>query len=146
MIVIGDTSGLVAALNASDPEHETARNALRRAALTVVSALVLLEIEFVITRNADRRTAHTANDWLLAQERTGRVTIPAVSAATLRKARVVQDRYAALSLDLTDAVNVVLAEEHETETILTLDRHAFRAITPLTGAHHFRLLPDDLQR
>jgi predicted nucleic acid-binding protein len=144
MIVVGDTSGLVAALNTSDPEHKAARTAMRAAALTVVSPLVILEIEHITTRNVDRRAAYAVNDWLLAQERTGRVAIPELSAETLRKARVVQNRYAALRLDLTDAVNVVLAETFDTESILTLDRRDFRAVTPLTGHHAFRLLPDDL--
>lgn len=144
MIIIGDTSGLVAALNASDPEHEAARTALRQAALTVVSPLVILEIEHITTRNVNRKAAYAVNDWLLAHERTGRLAIPELSADTLRKARVVQNRYAALRLDLTDAVNVVLAEAYDTETILTLDRRDFRAVTPLTGNHAFRLLPDDL--
>ncbi|ARQ69614.1 PIN domain-containing protein [Streptomyces marincola] len=144
MIVIGDTSGLVAALNVSDAEHEPARTAMRQAALTVVSPLVILEIEHITTRNVDRRAAHSVNDWLLSQERTGRVAIPELSAVTLHRARVVQNRYAALRLDLTDAVNVVLAEAYDTEIILTLDRRDFRAITPLTGTHAFRLLPDDL--
>jgi predicted nucleic acid-binding protein len=144
VIVVGDTSGLVAALNTSAPEHEPARTAMQHAALTVVSPLVILEIEHITTRNVDRRAAHAVNDWLLAQERRGRVAIPEVSADTLRKARVVQNRYAALRLDLTDAVNVVLAEAYDTEVILTLDRRDFRAIRPLTGNHAFRLLPDDL--
>ncbi|MGY1455348.1 PIN domain-containing protein [Streptomyces sp. SS8] len=144
MIVIGDTSGLVAALNSSDPEHEAARTAMRQAALTVVSPLVILEIEHITTRNVDRRAAHAVNDWLLAQERTGRVAVPGLSAHTLRRARDVQNRYAALRLDLADAVNVVLAEAYETEIVLTLDPRDFRAITPLTGSHAFRLLPDDL--
>ncbi|MEV5770341.1 PIN domain-containing protein [Streptomyces antimycoticus] len=144
MIVVGDTSGLVAALNTSDPEHKAARTAMRQAALTVVSPLVILEIEHITTRNVDRRAAHAVNDWLLAQEHTGRVAIPKLSADTFRKARKVQDRYASLRLDLTDAVNVVLAEAFDTEIILTLDRRDFRAITPLTGTHAFRLLPDDL--
>ncbi|MGR3936871.1 PIN domain-containing protein [Streptomyces sp. BRA346] len=144
MIVVGDTSGLVAALNTSDPEHMAARTAMRQAALTVVSPLVILEIEHITTRNVDRRAAHAVNDWLLTQEHTGRVAVPKVSAGTLRKARKVQDRYAALRLDLTDAVNVVLTEAYDTEIILTLDRRDFRAITPLTGTHAFRLLPDDL--
>ncbi|KRV49191.1 twitching motility protein PilT [Wenjunlia vitaminophila] len=144
MIVVGDTSGLVAALNASDPEHEAARTAMRQAALTVVSPLVILEIEHITTRNVDRRAAHAVNDWLLGQERTGRVAIPELTAGTLRKARTLQDRYAALRLDLTDAVNIVLAEAFDTEIILTLDRRDFRAVTPLTGDHAFRLLPDDL--
>lgn len=144
MIVVGDTSGLVAALNTADPEHEASRTAMRRAALTVVSPLVVLEIEYITTRNIDRKAAHAVNDWLLDQERTGRVAIPALSADTLRKARRVQNRYAALGLDLTDAVNVVLAETYDTEIILTLDRRDFRAVTPLTGDHAFRLLPGDL--
>jgi predicted nucleic acid-binding protein len=144
VIVVGDTSGLVAALNTSDPEHEAARTAMRQAALTVVSPLVILEIEHITTRNVDRKAAHAVNDWLLAEERTGRLGIPEVSADTMRKARTVQNRYAALHLDLTDAVNVVLAEAYDTEVILTLDRRDFRAVTPLTGRHAFRLLPDDL--
>ncbi|NLU70979.1 PIN domain-containing protein [Streptomyces sp. HNM0574] len=144
MIVIGDTSGLVAALNSADHEHAAARAAMRAAALLVVSPLVLLEIEHITTRNVDRRSAHAVNDWLLAQERSGRVAVPPLSAARMRGARAVQGRYAALRLDLTDAVNVVLAEAYETEAVLTLDRRDFRAITPLTGDHAFRLLPDDL--
>jgi predicted nucleic acid-binding protein len=143
VIVIGDTSGLVAALNVADPEHEAARAALREAALTVVSPLVLLEIEHITTRNVSRQAALSVNDWLLSQEQTGRVAVPGLSADTLRKARKVQDRYAGLRLDLTDAVNVVLAEQFDTESILTLDRRDFRALMPLTGKHGFRLLPDD---
>lgn len=144
MIVVGDTSGLVSALNISDPEHKAARIALRSAALTIVSPLVFLEIEHITARNVGRGAALAVNDWLLAQERTGRIAVPELTAAMLGRARIVQDRYAALRLDLTDAVNVVLAEQYETEIVLTLDRRDFRALTPLTGHHAFRLLPDDL--
>ncbi|WP_407674995.1 PIN domain-containing protein [Phaeacidiphilus oryzae] len=96
------------------------------------------------TRNVDRRSAHAVNGWLLAQERIGGVAIPAVTADNLRAARCVQDRFAALELNLADAVNVVLAERYETEAVLALDRRDFRAVTPLTGHRAFRLLPDDL--
>lgn len=143
MILVADTSGLVAAFNADDPEHAAARQALIKAPLTVISPLVLLEIEHIVTRNVGRQPALTINDWLLAQERTGRVAIAAIPAATLRVARSVQNQYAALRLDLTDAVSVVLAERYETDAVLTLDRRDFRAITPLSGAPAFRLLPDD---
>lgn len=144
MIVIGDTSGLVAAFNSADPEHVRARVALQQAALTIVSPLVLLEVEHITTRHLDRRAAYAVNDWLLAQERTGRIEVPTVSAGLLRVARRVQDRYLALRLDLTDATNVSLAERYETVAVLTLDRRDFRAISPLTGDAAFRLLPDDL--
>ncbi|KLO26287.1 twitching motility protein PilT [Mycolicibacter heraklionensis] len=143
MIVVADTSGLVAAFNSADPEHLAARKALVDAALTVVSPLVLLEIEHVTTRNVGRQAALAINDWLLAQERTGRVAIATVTASTLRTARTVQNRYAALRLDLTDAISVVMAEQYETDAVLTLDRRDFRAITPLNNVPAFRLLPDD---
>ncbi|WP_107658378.1 PIN domain-containing protein [Nocardia suismassiliense] len=144
MIVIGDTSGLVAAFNTAGPDHEGARAALAEAALTVVCPLVLLEIEHIVTRDFDWSTAGVINDWLLAQEPLGRVAAPSLPSGHLRKARMVQERYADLRLDLTDAVNVVLAAEYETDVILTLDRKDFRAIRPLTGAAAFRVLPDDL--
>lgn len=143
MIVVADTSGLVAAFNSADPEHLAARKALVDAALTVVSPLVLLEIEHVTTRNVGRQAALAINDWLLAQERTGRVAIATVTASTLRTARTVQNRYAALRLDLTDAISVAMAEQYETDAVLTLDRRDFRAITPLNNVPAFRLLPDD---
>jgi predicted nucleic acid-binding protein len=143
MIVVGDTSGLVAAFNSADPEHLSARRVLVEAALTVISPFVFLEIEHVTTRNVGRRRALAINDWLLSQERTGRVAIPAIPAATLRTARAVQNRYEALRLDLTDAVSVAVAEQYETDAVLTLDRRDFRAVAPLTGAAGFRLLPDD---
>ncbi|WP_336085704.1 PIN domain-containing protein [Nocardia sp. SSK8] len=144
MILVGDTSGLVAAFNPKDPEHIAARSALQQAALTVVSPLVMLEIEHIVTRNLNRQVAYGVNDWLLAQEHKGRIEIPEVSAGILRTARRVQNRYLALKLDLTDATNVGLAEQYATVDILTLDRRDFRAIEPLTPEKAFRILPDDL--
>ncbi len=143
MIVIGDTSGLVSAFNADDPGQEAARSAFQRASVTVISPLVIAEIEHIMTRNIDRNAAHEAIDWLLAQERKKRVLVPE-SAPVLRRGRIIQGRYAALRLDLADSVNVVLAAEYETDCILTLDRRDFRAIRPLTHHPEFRLLPDDL--
>lgn len=144
MIIVGDTSGLVAAFNTDDPEHTAARRAFAEASATVISPLVFAEIEHIITRNPDREAAHAVQDWLLAQERNLRVLVPAVTATVLRRARTVQSRYAALRLDLADAVNVVLAEQYETDTVLTLDRRDFRAIRPLSSHTAFRVLPDDL--
>jgi uncharacterized protein len=144
VIVIGDTSGLVTALNADDPGQAGARTALRRASATVVSPLVIAEVEHIMTRNINRNAAHQAIDWLLAQERTQRVLVPELAAPALRRARMVQGKYSALRLDLADSVNVALAAEFETDCVLTLDRRDFRVIRPLTHHLAFRLLPDDL--
>jgi uncharacterized protein len=144
VIVIGDTSGLVSAFNADDPGQATARSAFQGASVTIISPLVFAEIEHIMTRNVDRNAAHEAIDWLLAQEHTKRVMLPELTATALRRARMIQGRYAALRLDLADSVNVVLAAEYETDCILTLDRRDFRAVRPLTHHRAFRLLPDDL--
>jgi predicted nucleic acid-binding protein len=144
VIVIGDTSGLVSALNADDPGRAAARSALQRASVAIISPLVIAEIEHLMSRNVDRNAAHEAIDWLLAQERTTRVLMPALNAPEMRRARLIQEKYAALRLDLADSVNIVLAAEYETDCILTLGRRDFRAIRPLTHHRSFRLLPDDL--
>ncbi|MGX1773054.1 PIN domain-containing protein [Nocardia brasiliensis] len=144
MIVVADTSGLFAAFDTSAPEHDRARSALAAAALTVVGPLVFLELEHLAKRDFDWSTAGVINDWLLEHEPAGRVAVPALLSDYLRKARVVQNKYADLRLDLTDAVNVVLAAEFETDVILTLDQRDFRAIRPLTGSGVFRILPEDL--
>jgi uncharacterized protein len=144
MIVIADTSGVIAAVNRADPEHEAARHAWRQAATTVISPLVFAEIEHIMTRAGGRPAAYAINDWLLEQTRTPRVQVPEVSAEVLRRARRVQDSYASLRLDLTDAVNVTLAEAYETTAVLTLDRRDFRTVRPLTDHKAFLLLPDDL--
>ncbi len=94
MIVIGDTSGLVAAVNSGDPEHQAARAAWRRAAMTVISSLVFAEIEHIMARAGGSPAAYAVSDWLLEQARTPRVQVPEVSAETLRRARRVQDHYA----------------------------------------------------
>jgi predicted nucleic acid-binding protein len=143
MIVIGDTSGVVAAVNSSDPEHQAARSAWRQASTTVISPLVFAEIERILARGGGRPAAYAVNDWLLEQARTPRVQVPKLSAELLRRARRVQDRYASLRLDLTDAVNVILAEVYETVAVLTLDRRDFRTVRPLTEHDCFLLLPDD---
>ena len=143
MIVIGDTSGLLAAINRFDPDHEAARESWRQASVTVIAPLVIAEVDHVMTSRKGRQAAWQISDWLLDQVRDDRVRVVDVSAKALRRARAVQNRYADLRLDLTDAVNVVLAERYETEYVLTLDRRDFRAVRPLTGHDAFVLLPDD---
>jgi predicted nucleic acid-binding protein len=97
-----------------------------------------------MSRASGRPAARAVNDWLLEQARTPRVQVPEVSAETLRRARRVQESYASLRPDLTDAVSVVLAEAYETSAVLTLDRRDCRAVRPLPGHEGFLLLPDDL--
>ena len=73
-----------------------------------------------------------------------RVRIPEITIELLETARKVQRKYAGLDLDLANGVNVALAAEYRTCSVLTLDRRDFRAIRPLTPHRAFRLLPDDM--
>jgi uncharacterized protein len=77
------------------------------------------------------------------QARRGRFRVPEINVELLETARQVQRKYAALDLDLADTVNVALAAEFRTVSVLTLDRRDLRAIAPLTSHSAFRLLPDD---
>lgn len=143
MIVVADTSGLLAALDESHPEGSAARQVLREAGTLVVSPVLLSEIDHVARRVLGRVAAHQAIEDIMRWAKAGRVVLPEVSAAILDTAQAVRVRYLDLRLDLADAVNVAFAEEFRTNVVLTLDRRDFRAVRPLTVHRAFRLLPED---
>lgn len=144
IVVVADTSGLVAALDETHPDRVGAVAAIQQAGLLVVSSLLLAEFDHVATRELGRDAAVSGVDELVGWARRGRVVFPEVTTGHLAKAQSVRAGYASLDLDLTDAVHVALAAEYQTNEILTLDRRDFRTIVPLTRHGHFRVLPDDL--
>ncbi|WP_225635212.1 PIN domain-containing protein [Streptomyces solaniscabiei] len=144
IIVVADTSGLLAALDSAHPEHEAANEAILAAGLLVLSPLLLAELDHVATRELGREAAVSAVDDIRRWMRRGRVVVPEITEDHLGAAQSVRDRYAGLDLDLADAVNVALASDYDTDAILTLDRRDFRAVRPLTRHKSFRVLPDDL--
>jgi uncharacterized protein len=146
VIIIADTSGLIAASDKNAAEAADCRTVLAGSGAVIVSPLVLTEIDH-LAKSRFGSTAGTAIiDSILFQARRGRFEIPAISLNFLETARKVQRRYSALDLDLdlADGVNVALAAAYRTDVVLTLDRRDFRAIRPLTPHASFRLLPDDL--
>ncbi|MER7759587.1 PIN domain-containing protein [Streptomyces sp. NPDC097619] len=144
IVLVADTSGLLAALEDGHPGGPGAREALDRASVLIVSPVILSELDHLATRELGRRAAVEAVDDLCRRMRAGRAEAAPVTVSTLEEAQIVRAHYAALDLDLTDAVNVVLARDYDTDAILTLDRRDFRAITPLSPHKAFRVLPDDL--
>jgi predicted nucleic acid-binding protein len=143
VIVIADTSGLLALFNRSDPEHRQTATAADACGLLVVSPMTLTEVHQVATIRADRRTADTILTTLTARAESTRIAIADTGPRLLRTALNVRRYYSALDLDLADAVAVALAAEYRTDVILTRDRRDFRAVRPLTGQPAFRLVPDD---
>ncbi|MFI6644267.1 PIN domain-containing protein [Streptomyces sp. NPDC050504] len=144
IIVIADTSGLLAALDAAHPEHGAANEAIMAGGLLVVSPLLLAELDHVATRELGREAALSAVDDIRRWMSRGRVVVPEITEDHLSAAHAVRLRYRGLNLDLADAVNVALAADYDTDAVLTLDRRDFRAVRPLGRHKAFRVLPDDL--
>ncbi|MGP3982169.1 PIN domain-containing protein [Streptomyces sp. KR80] len=144
MIVVVDTSGLLAALDSAHPEHRAANEAIMGAGLLVMSPVLLAEIDHVATRELGREAAVSAIDDIRHWMRRGRIVVPEITEDHLGAAQSVRARYNGLDLDLADAVNVALAADYDTDAVLTLDRRDFRAVRPLGRHQAFRVLPDDL--
>ena len=143
IVVVADTSGLLAALDATHPDGSAARSCLDRAGTLVLSPVLLAEIDHVGSRVLGREAAIAAVDDLRRWARAGRVVLPEITADVLDEAQELRTRYADLTLDLADAVNVSLAASYRTNAILTLDHRDYRAIGPLSTHAAFTLLPAD---
>ncbi len=144
MIVVADTSGIIAAFDRNAAEADDCRKVLQEAGTVILSPLVLAEVDH-LARARLGSTARTAIlGLLLDQVRRLRFQVPEVGAEILDTAAAVMRRYEDLDLDLADAVTVALAADYRTDSLLTLDRRDFRAIRPLTPHPAYRLLPDDL--
>lgn len=144
MIVIADTSGLIAASDKGAPEGSGCQTVLAEAGTVVVSQFVLAEVDHLAKKRFGSSARTTLLDFILFQARRHRFRIPEVNLQTVETARKVQRQYADLDLDLADGVNVALAAEYRTDSVLTLDRRDFRTIRPLTPHQAFRLFPDDM--
>jgi predicted nucleic acid-binding protein len=144
VILIADTSGLLAAFDTTHPKSDAAFSALENAGLVVVSPLVLAEIDHVGHRELGDDLAAGMIEDVTAEARAGDFAFAEVGPDLMSRAISVRKQYAGLRLDLADAVNVALAEEYETDVVLTLDERDFRAMLPLTEHKAFRILPSDL--
>ncbi len=144
MIVVADTSGVIAASDRNARESVACQGVLREAGTVIISPLVLTEVDHLAKARFGSRARASIIDFILAQAQQLRFQIPETGLEILGTARLVQQRHAGLDLDLADAVNVALAAQYRTDAVLTLDRRDFRAMRPLTPHKWFRLLPDDL--
>jgi len=143
VIVIADTSGILAASDGNARESAACQAILRDAGSVIISSLVLAEVDHLAKARFGSRARSRIIDFIIAQARQSRFEVPAASLEILATARLVQQHYAGLDLDLADAVTVSLAAHYRTDAVLTLDRRDFRAIRPLTAHQWFRVLPDD---
>ncbi len=138
MIII-DTSGLLAAIDAGQRQHNAARRALETAAPPwVLSPFVLAELDYLLAT----RVGQPAERALLAEVGRGVYRLEALDADDIAAAERVIARHADLQLGVADASIVVLATRYGVRDLLTLDERHFRAVRGPNG-RPFRLLPAD---
>ena len=138
MIVL-DTSGLLAAIDASHRHHAAAAAALRASeAPLLLSPFVLAELDYLLATRVSTKAAAA----LLDQVADGAYRLEPMTAGDIARASEIIGRYRDLELGVADASLVVLAERYRTSDILTLDQRHFRALDG-PGGRPFRILPAD---
>jgi hypothetical protein len=137
-VILIDTSGLLAALDASQNSHAEAVASLTAASPPLLlSPFVLAELDYLVAS----RVGQTARASLLREVERGAYTLAPMSGVDVGHAREVVERHAALGISLADASIVVLAERHTIRDVLALNQRHFRVLT--AGGMPFRVLPAD---
>lgn len=138
-MIILDTSGVLAALDASQRQHAAAAVALRASDPPwALSPFVLAELDYLL----GTRVGQAAERALLGEVGRGVFRLEPFDAADVATAERLIAKHAALDIGLADASVVVLAERYGVRDVLTLDEGHFRAIRG-PGGRPFRLLPAD---
>jgi predicted nucleic acid-binding protein len=138
-VIVLDTAGLYAALDANESMHGRAVAALAGAAPPrLLSPFVLAELDYL----AAARVGHAAQMAVLAEVIRGAYLLETFTAEDVGHAQRVMDRYSDLGIGLADASVVVLAHRHRTLDLLCTDARHFRALRG-PGGRPFRLLPLD---
>jgi uncharacterized protein len=138
-VIVLDTGGLYAALDANEALHGRAVAALVASPPPrLVSPFVLAELDYLI----GHRVGHQAQLALIDEFTRGVYQLELFSREDVGHARRIMERYADLRVGLADASVVVLAIRHRTLDLLCTDERHFRALRGM-GGKPFRLLPYD---
>lgn len=138
MIVV-DTGGLYAALDANEDLHGAAVAALVAAKPPrLLSPFVLAELDYLI----GTRVGHAAQVALLEEVASGAYQLEPFSSEDVEEACRVMEKYEDLRIGLADASVVVIAKRHRALDLLCTDERHFRALRG-PGGKRFRLLPRD---
>ena len=138
-MIILDTSGLLAAIDASQRHHAAAVAALRAADLPwVLSPFVLAELDYLLAT----RVGASAERALLSEVGRGVYRLESFHSEDIAAAARVIAKYSALEIRMADASVVLLANRYGVRDLLTLDERHFRAMRG-PGSRPFRILPAD---
>ncbi len=138
-MIILDTSGLLAAIDAAQPLHARAAATLSESqGPLLLSPFVLAELDYLLGRRVGRQ----AQQGLLREVAAGAYQLEPFTEADVGQASTIADRYGDLAIGLADASIVVLAGRFQCLDLLSLDERHFRTVL---GADDrpFRVLPAD---
>jgi uncharacterized protein len=137
-VILLDTSGLLAAMDASQRRHSEAAASLTAAsAPLLLSPFVLAELDYLLAA----RVGRAARAAVLAEVERDAYHLEPMSGADVGRAREVIERHTDLGISLADASIVVLAERHGVPDVLTLDQRHFRVLS--AAGKPFHVLPAD---
>ena len=138
-MILLDSGGLVAGLNAREPEHDAVRQVLAaESGRLVLSPFVLAELDYFVLE----RAGLDAELAMLEDVASGAYLLAPVDETDVAAATDVIRRYRDLEIGLADASIVVLAGRYGTNRVLTLDERHFRAMRTPDG-EPFTILPTD---
>ena len=135
-MILLDTSGLLALLDAGEPTHRQALAAISGKHPLMVTDLILAETDYLVLK----RLGVKAEQELLDQILEGAFLREPISVDDLRRAREIVKRYADAAVGLTDATAMAVAERLSIEEVLTLDRRHFSPFRTRKG-RALELLP-----
>ncbi|MDT3440423.1 MULTISPECIES: PIN domain-containing protein [unclassified Pseudofrankia] len=139
-MIIADTSGVLAFLDAGAAEHADCVAIVDRIERPMlISHMVIAETDYLLTT----RFGLTAANRFLSEVARGSWELAASDAHDIDTVVTVNTRYEALKLGATDCLNIVLAARYGAKTLFTLDHRHYRAIVPLGKPEPFLLLPAD---
>jgi predicted nucleic acid-binding protein len=138
-VILLDTSGLLAAIDSSQTDHQAAADALRHATPPLLlSPFVLAELDYLLATRVSSR----AEIALLEEVAAGAYHLAAFDNDAVVAALEYVRAYESIELGLADASIIVLADRHAVLDVLTLDERHFRTVRG-RGTQRFRLLPAD---
>lgn len=131
-----DSGALVSLLDRRQPAHERCREVLREWRRPIVSTeAVLTEASHLLGALPGGREACVS--YFL---RGAAILVP-MGIPLLGRCRALMERYTELPMDYADATLVALAEELDTDTVLTTDRRDF-SVYRIAEKRSFRILPE----
>jgi uncharacterized protein len=135
--VIVDTSALLAYFDAAEPDHEAVSRIIDGPGdVLVVSPYVIAELDYLVAT----RIGVDAELAVLRELSGGAWELADFGAAELEQAAGIIKKYRDQCIGIADASNVVLADQNQTRTIVTLDRRRFDVLRPIGGGR-FTVMP-----